>query len=220
LNHTQTSKHKIIAWNDGPVHKYVTRTIHYQGAGDQTPDDEVETVDLSRTATFDGHGGFTWTAWVADGSFKRVETPQIIGYTADKNVVESYTPTATDSDFTVTVTYTPNTNPDIPGETPDIPKKPDNHPKDDKPKKPDQPVKKPTKSVAKKQNNQKLIKKQATMSPRTRKTAPNTNSVRKHAQASLPQTGSHSGLASTIFGSLAILLGLSAFLYRDKKKRN
>lgn len=206
---------KIIAWNDGTVHKYVTRTIHYQGAGDQTPADKIETGGLSRTAIFDGQGGFTWTNWTPNGSFKRVKTPQIAGYTADKDVVESYTPTATDSDFTVTVTYTPNTTPDIPGKTPDIPKKPDNHPKDDKPKKPE--VKKSTKSVAKKQNSYKVIKKQVSNSLRTRKAADSP----RHVQASLPQTGSSHELSlAAIAGILSIGLSLTVALFTSKKKHN
>lgn len=216
----QPAKDKIVAWNDGTVHKNVTRTIHYRGAGDQTPDDDVEIVSLSNTATFDGKGGFTWTDWTSNGSFNRVKTPEITGYTPDKDVVEAYTPTGSDSNFTVLVTYTKDSEPNIPGTTPDIPKTPEDHPKDDKPKEPKKPTEPVKKSYKSKQNRQRVINKQTITNSKISKMSQSTNPAQKRAQATLPQTGSHDSLAYAALGGLAALIGLSSLLYLDKKQKN
>lgn len=72
------------------VTKNVKETVHYTGAGDKTPNDNVQNA--------------TWTPSETD--YKAVPSPKIDGYTPDKETVPS-TPVTMD-DINVTVTYTKN----------------------------------------------------------------------------------------------------------------
>jgi LPXTG-motif cell wall-anchored protein len=209
---------KVVAYNNETVTKTITRTIHYRGAGEQTPQDEVEIVTFRRTATFDeSRGYFSWTDWSATlGSFSRVETPKIPGYTADIKVVEASTPSVNDSSFTVVVTYTPNDSPHIP----DIPKTPDDK---DKPGKPseqptDKPAKEPSKHPADKTAEKKQAKKNAVVST-VHKSQVRINK-QQTAKAALPQTGDKNDKFAVVSGIVAVLAGMAALAYLGKKKNN
>jgi LPXTG-motif cell wall-anchored protein len=215
---------EIIAYNQGTKvidEKSTTRTIHYQGAGTQTPADEVETVTWTKKQNVDDQGNVTIIDWSTDnGQFKNVPTPVIAGYTADKDHVASSTPKIGDPDFTVTVTYTENSNPETPGKTPDTPKPPKEDPKKDDPNKPDQPAGKSAKTTEKKQNGSKLINKHGTTSSNIEKLS-STTATHKQAQAALPQTGSSRELSlAAIVGILSIGLSLAAALFTSKKKHS
>jgi LPXTG-motif cell wall-anchored protein len=114
----------------------------------------------------------------------------------------------------------PKPNPDKPKTDPTPDKNPD---KDDQPKQPEQ---KPevekhnpqTTKVTEKPVIQKVIKKNTTVSV----TKPVNKSVAKQdkQKAILPQTGAKQNSLTAILGSLAIMVGLSALAFMDKKKKN
>ncbi len=82
------------------VTKNVKETVHYTGAGDKTPNDNVQNA--------------TWTPSETD--YKAVPYPKVDGYTPDKETVPS-TPVTMD-DINVTVTYTKNETPVVPPDSP------------------------------------------------------------------------------------------------------
>ena len=92
--------------------KTVTRTIKYQYAnGDQAEQPVTQTVTFTRTATKDNvTGAITYSDWEPSGSTTdpAVTSPTITGYTPSETEVPAATVSATDSDSTVTVTYTAN----------------------------------------------------------------------------------------------------------------
>ena len=91
------------------VSKDVKQTVHYVGAGDQTPADNVKTGTISRTVTIDKVTGETIssTSWTSN-EFTSVNTPEVSGYTPDKTVAGGFTATYDNPEKTFTVTYTKN----------------------------------------------------------------------------------------------------------------
>ena len=86
--------------------KKVNETIHYRFAdGTTAKPDVVKTVTLSRTGSKDAMTGeITWGAW-STGVFPDVESPELVGYTADQTVVAGSPAT---NNREVTVTYYKN----------------------------------------------------------------------------------------------------------------
>uniref|UniRef100_UPI000B34E682 mucin-binding protein n=3 Tax=Levilactobacillus brevis TaxID=1580 RepID=UPI000B34E682 len=88
----------------------VNETIHYQGAGNQTPADQTAQVTFTRQGSTDAvTGATTYGPWSADQSFAAVTSPAIKGYTADQAQIDTITGITADSaNVEKTVTYTPN----------------------------------------------------------------------------------------------------------------
>ncbi len=96
--------------------KNVKETVHYEGAGDKTPADNVQTSKWTRTLTIDSvtgkiieNGQYTTDWSIAKGEktvYDQVNTPVVDGYHADKREVSATA--VTQDDIEVTVTYTPN----------------------------------------------------------------------------------------------------------------
>ena len=87
--------------------KTVHETIHYQGAGNQTPADHTASVDFTRQVSTDAvTGEKTYGPWSADQSFAAVTSPAIKGYTADKAQIDKQTVNGDSKDLEFTVTYT------------------------------------------------------------------------------------------------------------------
>ena len=118
--------------------KNASQTIHYVGAGDDTPADNVVTQKdaFTRTVTIDKVTGkvLSYTDWKGEKTFNTVDTPVVNGYHADKKVAGGLTATVDNPDVEETVTYSPNgkivpvdpNNTPIPGaDTPTYPTDPD-----------------------------------------------------------------------------------------------
>ncbi|WP_436233364.1 mucin-binding protein [Levilactobacillus brevis] len=89
--------------------KTVNETIHYQGAGNQTPADHTASVDFTRSVSTDAvTGEKTYGVWSADQSFDAVTSPELKGYTADKAQIDKQTVNGDSKDLAFTVTYTKN----------------------------------------------------------------------------------------------------------------
>ncbi|MCT7894278.1 MAG: LPXTG cell wall anchor domain-containing protein [Lactobacillus gasseri] len=96
--------------------KTVTEKVHYVGAGDKTPADNVQNSKWTRTLTIDTvtgkvveNGQYTTDWSIAKGEktvYDQVSTPVIDGYHADKREVPATA--VTQDDIEVTVTYKPN----------------------------------------------------------------------------------------------------------------
>ncbi|WP_267495660.1 mucin-binding protein [Limosilactobacillus reuteri] len=96
--------------------KDVKATVHYVGAGDKTPADNVQTSQWSRTVTIDTvthelvTGGEYDTDWsIVPGQkteYDQVATPVIDGFHADRATVPATA--VTQDDIETTVTYAPN----------------------------------------------------------------------------------------------------------------
>ncbi|MFB5978856.1 lectin-like domain-containing protein, partial [Lactobacillus delbrueckii] len=87
--------------------KTVNETIHYQGAGNQTPADHTASVDFARQVSTDAvTGEKTYGSWSADQSFAAVTSPELKGYTADKAQIDKQTVNGDSKDLEFTVTYT------------------------------------------------------------------------------------------------------------------
>ena len=87
--------------------KTVNETIHYQGAGDQTPADHTASVDFTREVSTDAvTGEKTYGSWSADQSFAAVTSPVIKGYTSDQAEIGVQTVSGDSSDLDFTVVYT------------------------------------------------------------------------------------------------------------------
>ncbi|MCD5543688.1 mucin-binding protein [Lactobacillus delbrueckii] len=108
--------------------KTVNETIHYQGAGNQTPADHTASVDFTRQVSTDAvTGEKTYGSWSADRSFAAVTSPVIKGYTPDQAEIGAQTVSgdASDLDFTVVYTKDAPTKPVNPSQ-PTTPAKPVN----------------------------------------------------------------------------------------------
>ncbi|MDC2840323.1 mucin-binding protein [Limosilactobacillus mucosae] len=92
--------------------KDASQTIHYVGAGDDTPADNVVTQKdtFTRTVTIDKVTGkvLSYTDWTGEKTFNTVDTPVVEGYHADKKVAGGLTATVDNPDVEETVTYAPN----------------------------------------------------------------------------------------------------------------
>lgn len=92
--------------------KDATQTIHYVGAGDKTPTDNVVTqkAAFTRTVTIDKVTGevISISDWEGTKTFNTVNTPVVDGYHADKRVAGGLTATPDNPNVEETVTYTPN----------------------------------------------------------------------------------------------------------------
>ena len=88
-----------------------TQTVHYVGAGDQTPSDKKQSFDFTRSITFDNVTGkiTNTTAWNAPShTFGYENTPLVDGYHADRRVAGGTTVTPDDLNKTVIVNYSQN----------------------------------------------------------------------------------------------------------------
>ncbi|MDC2838383.1 YSIRK-type signal peptide-containing protein [Limosilactobacillus mucosae] len=92
--------------------KDASQTIHYVGAGDDTPADNVVTQKdaFTRTVTIDKVTGkvLSYTDWTGEKTFNTVDTPVVEGYHADKKAAGGLTATVDNPDVEETVTYAPN----------------------------------------------------------------------------------------------------------------
>ena len=89
--------------------KNVKFTVHYVGAGNDNPADNVQNAQWTRSITVDNVTGkiISSTEWVSNkGSYDGVKTPVINGYHADRAQVDG--PSVTMEDQEATVTYVPN----------------------------------------------------------------------------------------------------------------
>ncbi|BAG27009.1 mucin-binding protein [Limosilactobacillus fermentum] len=112
-NFTVHLKHQNIQSTEA---KTVTETIHYQGAGNQTPADNTAQVTFTRQVSTDAvTGEKTYGSWSADQSFAAVTSPVIKGYTADKAQIDKQTVNGDSKDLKFTVTYTGNSSSNQPG---------------------------------------------------------------------------------------------------------
>ena len=103
-NFTVRLKHQNIQSTEA---KTVTETIHYQGAGNQTPADNTAQVTFTRQVSADTvTGEKTYGSWSADQSFAAVTSPVIKGYTPDRAEIGSQTVSGDSSDLDFTVIYT------------------------------------------------------------------------------------------------------------------
>ncbi|ANK68430.1 transposase (plasmid) [Loigolactobacillus backii] len=124
-NFTVHLKHQNIQSTET---KTVTETIHYQGAGNQTPADNTAQVTVTRQVSTDTvTGEKTYGSWSADQSFAAVTSPVIKGYTPDQAEIGAQTVSgdASDLDFTVIYTKDAPTKPVNPSQ-PTMPAKPVN----------------------------------------------------------------------------------------------
>ena len=122
-NFTVHLKHQNIQSTEA---KTVTETIHYQGAGNQTPADNTAQVTFTRQVSTDTvTGEKTYGSWSADQSFATVTSPVIKGYTPDQAEIGAQTVSgdASDLDFTVIYTKDAPTKPVNPSQ-PTMPAKP------------------------------------------------------------------------------------------------
>ena len=91
--------------------KDATQTIHYIGAGDKTPADNIvrQKDAFTRTVTIDKVTGkiLTITPW-STKTFNTVNTPVVNGYHADKKTAGGLTATVDNPNVEETVTYAPN----------------------------------------------------------------------------------------------------------------
>ncbi|WP_242461360.1 mucin-binding protein, partial [Weissella confusa] len=103
-NFTVHLKHQSIQSTEA---KTVTETIHYQGAGNQTPADNTAQVTFTRQVSTDKvTGEKTYGSWSADQSFAAVTSPVINGYTPDQAEIGAQTVSGDASDLDFTVIYT------------------------------------------------------------------------------------------------------------------
>ncbi|MGE9969551.1 lectin-like domain-containing protein, partial [Limosilactobacillus reuteri] len=87
--------------------KKVNETVHYQGAGNQTPADYTAQVTFTRQESTDAvTGKKTYGPWSADQSFDAVKSPKLKGYTADKAQIDEQTVNGDSKNLEFTVTYT------------------------------------------------------------------------------------------------------------------
>ncbi|MFR0618263.1 mucin-binding protein [Limosilactobacillus mucosae] len=92
--------------------KAATQTIHYVGAGNETPADKVQTKEdaFTRTVTIDKVTGkvLSTSDWQGSNTFGMEDTPVIDGYHADKKTAGGLTATVENPNVEETVTYAPN----------------------------------------------------------------------------------------------------------------
>ena len=102
-------------WPDGTdensVKRTGTQTIHYEGAGDKTPSDDVQTFDFTKKMVVDKVTGKIIDSgeWnVTSHTFGYKDTPVIDGYHADKRNAGGSVVTPDDLNKEIVVTYKPN----------------------------------------------------------------------------------------------------------------
>ena len=92
--------------------KDAKQTVHYEGAGTDTPADSVTTVKdaFTRTVTYDKvTGKSTTSGWSKPKTtFDKVKTPVVKGYTANKKQAGGLTATPDHPEVSDTVVYTPS----------------------------------------------------------------------------------------------------------------
>ena len=92
--------------------KDAKQTVHYEGAGTDTPADSVTTRKdaFKRTVTYDKvTGKSTTSSWSEPNTtFDKVDTPVVKGYTANKKQAGGLTATPDHPEVSDTVVYTPN----------------------------------------------------------------------------------------------------------------
>ncbi|WDA67441.1 mucin-binding protein [Lactococcus lactis] len=97
----------------GGQNKTVKQTIHYQGAGNKTPKDNVQSMKFTSThsETIDNVTGKviskTPDVWSKDQQTKQIDSPKIEQYNVDKDKVQASTYKHDDKDKTIVVTYSP-----------------------------------------------------------------------------------------------------------------
>ncbi len=97
--------------DENSVKRTGTQTIHYTGAGDKTPKDDVQSFTFTKTMVVDNVTGKVVTdgSWNVDShTFGNVDTPVVDGYHADKRTAGGTTITPDDLNKTVTVNYSQN----------------------------------------------------------------------------------------------------------------
>ena len=176
--------------------KTVNETIHYQGAGNQTPADHTASVDFTRQVSTDAvTGEKTYGAWSEAQSFDAVTSPELKGYTADKAQIDKQTVNGDSKDLEFTVTYTK-----IPGSGTDT-----GNPRSNQPGNPSQPSNATNNGVIDTSTNiGSKVNNGAVNSPELPQTGENN---------SQSQTMSFIGILLAMFGSLLGFLGI-------KKRRN
>ncbi|MGQ5708660.1 mucin-binding protein [Lactobacillus sp. PSON] len=93
------------------VKRVSTQTIHYVGAGNNTPKDDTQTFTFTREITFDNVNGkiITISSWNENShKFATKNTPIVQNYHADKKTAGGLVVTPDDLEKEVTVTYVPN----------------------------------------------------------------------------------------------------------------
>ena len=188
--------------------KTVNETIHYQGAGNQTPADHTASVDFTRSVSTDAvTGEKTYGNWSADQSFDAVKSPELKGYTADKAQIDKQPVNGDSKDLEFTVTYTADNNggtglnqPGKPGNGTDT-----GNPSSNQPGNPSQPSNATNNGVINTSTNTgSKVNNGAVNSPELPQTGENN---------SQSQTMSFIGILLALFGSLLGFLGI-------KKRRN
>ena len=175
--------------------KTVNETIHYQGAGHQTPADNTAQVTFTRPVSTDAvTGEKTYGNWSADQSFDEVTSPELKGYTPDQAEIDKQTVTGDSSNLDFTVVYTANRR-----STPV------------KPAKPVIPAK--LNNLGKSTNPSKLVQNSNMASVRNKKQANENEMPQTGENNSQSQTMSFIGILLAMFGSLLGFLGI-------KKHRN
>ena len=110
-NDPNSPKYKDDVKHDNLV-KDAKQTVHYEGAGTDTPADSVTTQKnaFTRTVKYDKVTGESTTSdWSQPNTtFDKVDTPVVKGYTADKKQAGGLTATPDDPEVKDTVVYTPN----------------------------------------------------------------------------------------------------------------
>ncbi|MEY2358850.1 mucin-binding protein [Lactiplantibacillus plantarum] len=211
-NFTVHLKHQNIQSTEA---KTVTETIHYQGAGNQTPADNTAQVTFTRQVSTDAvTGEKTYGSWSADQSFAAVTSPVIKGYTPDQAEIGAQTVSgdASDLDFTVVYTKDAPTKPVNPSQptTPTKPVNPSQPTMPAKPVNPSQPTT-PTKPVNPSQPTTPTKPVQAGQ-------AAATNFVNQR----LPQTDEtdqqHMTLSGLLLLAMSSLLGLFGMTKRQRKE--
>ena len=220
------------------LEKTGSQTVRYEGAGEQTPKDNVHTITFTKTITIDKVTGkeISTTAWTpATYTFGMVQTPIIEGYHANKAEVGGFTASPDDLTTVITVTYTPNKSV-IPEPSHEVPSENNQKPAE-KPTKAttishsSKPVmvtsntaNKLTSNVLNTKTPVKNVISQPTAVKRTQiskvQNASRRNEARKQNQE-LPRTGNRDeGALSTILGGAAALIGLIGLAgIKEFKKR-
>ena len=92
--------------------KDASQTIHYVGAGDDTPADNIVTQKdaFTRTVTIDKVTGklLSMSDWEGTKTFATIDTPVVDGYHADNKTAGGLTATPDNPDVEETVIYAPN----------------------------------------------------------------------------------------------------------------
>ena len=188
--------------------KTVNETIHYQGAGNQTPADHTAQVTFTRQGSTDAvTGETTYGPWSADQSFDAVPSPEVKGYTADKAQIDKQPVNGDSKDLEFTVTYKTDNNG---GTEPNQPGKPGNgtdtgNPSSNQPGNPSQPSNATNNGVI--------------------NTSTNTGSKVNNGAVNspeLPQTGENNSQSQTMsfIGILLAMFGSSLGFLGIKKRRN